>query len=182
MAMDNTEGLQDEFHRLVEKLSVVLEPSSGQSFHDVDPQVIVEAMRQYTSSPSDWEKYAWGANDRGYTRNLVHKGNGKSNLLILVWSPGKGSPVHDHANSHCVMKILQGSLCETQCEWPDEEAIKAGRASPLKAQKTSKYEENEVTYISDELGLHRIYNLDPERRAVSLHRTFNEMELGRHSD
>ena len=23
--------------------------------------------------------------------------------LILVWTPGKESPVHDHAGSHCVM-------------------------------------------------------------------------------
>lgn len=25
--------------------------------------------------------------------------------LILVWSPGKGSVIHDHANAHCVMKV-----------------------------------------------------------------------------
>ena len=79
--MSDAEGLGDDFHRLVKKLSLVLEPCSGQSFYDVDPQVIVEAMQQYTSNPSDWEKYAWGADNRGYTRNLVHKGNGKSNLV-----------------------------------------------------------------------------------------------------
>lgn len=29
--------------------------------------------------------------------------------LILVWSPGKGSAIHDHANAHCVMKVLSYS-------------------------------------------------------------------------
>jgi hypothetical protein len=27
------------------------------------------------------------------------------NQLILVWSPGKSSAIHDHANAHCVMKV-----------------------------------------------------------------------------
>ena len=25
--------------------------------------------------------------------------------LVLVWTPGKGSPIHDHASSHCIMKV-----------------------------------------------------------------------------
>ena len=28
---------------------------------------------------------------------------GVFNLLLLVWTPGKQSPIHDHVNSHCVM-------------------------------------------------------------------------------
>ena len=27
--------------------------------------------------------------------------------VILVWTPGKISPIHDHANSHCVMKVYK---------------------------------------------------------------------------
>lgn len=47
-----------------------------------------------------------------YTRNLVDEGNGRFNLMVLCWGEGHGSAIHDHANAHCIMKILQGELCE----------------------------------------------------------------------
>lgn len=40
-----------------------------------------------------------------YTRNLVDTGNGKYNLMIVCWSEGQGSGIHDHPNSHCIMKV-----------------------------------------------------------------------------
>jgi cysteine dioxygenase len=48
----------------------------------------------------------------------VDDGNGKFNLMILCWGEGHGSPVHDHADAHCFMKILQGSLSEVRFAWP----------------------------------------------------------------
>lgn len=56
-----------------------------------------------------------------YTRNLVDSGNGKYNLMILCWGEGHGSAIHDHANSHCFMKMLQGSLEEIRYAWPEKE-------------------------------------------------------------
>lgn len=32
--------------------------------------------------------------------------------MVLCWGEGHGSAIHDHANAHCIMKILQGELCE----------------------------------------------------------------------
>lgn len=55
-----------------------------------------------------------------YTRNLVDDGGerGHYNLLILCWNPGKGSPIHDHAESSCFLKVLDGKLKETKYEVP----------------------------------------------------------------
>ncbi|KKY28229.1 putative cysteine dioxygenase [Diplodia seriata] len=89
--------------------------------------------------------------------------------LILVWNPGKGSPIHDHANAHCVMKVLKGTLKETLFAWPDPDLAKEGKPAPPQVQKETLYHENGVTYMSDQLGLHRISNPDPENVAVSLH-------------
>ncbi|KAK4938441.1 hypothetical protein LTR28_009598, partial [Elasticomyces elasticus] len=105
---------------------------------------------------------------RAYTRNLVDRGNGKSNLLILVWTPGKASPVHDHANAHCIMKILRGSLKETVYNWP-KDVHHEHSSAPLEIKKETIYGENGVTYISDKIGLHRISNPDPKNFVVSLH-------------
>jgi cysteine dioxygenase len=48
----------------------------------------------------------------------VDDGNGKFNLMVLCWGEGHGSAIHDHADAHCFMKILQGSLCEIRFAWP----------------------------------------------------------------
>lgn len=53
-----------------------------------------------------------------YTRNLVDAGNGKFNLMIVCWGEGHGSAIHDHAGTHCFMKMLQGELREIRYEWP----------------------------------------------------------------
>ena len=83
---------------------------------------------------------------------------------MLVWSPGKGSPIHDHADAHCLMKVLKGSLKETRFDFPSHEDER-----PKNIRETI-YEEGMVTYMSDDLGLHKISNPDPENVAVSLHR------------
>lgn len=83
--------------------------------------------------------------------------------LVLVWTPGMGSPIHDHGNAHCVMKILRGSLTETRYEFPDSD-----QAQPMRmlSERTSK--ENDVAYMADELGLHKVENRCDDY-AVSLH-------------
>jgi cysteine dioxygenase len=160
----------DAFHKLVEDLSLVLGPSSGLDSEEVDPQHLVDLMEQYTSNEADWERYAWRDSSRAYTRNLVDKGNGRSNLLVLVWTPGKGSPIHDHADAHCVMKVLQGRLQETLYEWPAENARSCSAAEkPLTVKRHTVLEQDQTTYMCDEIGLHRISNPDLEHIAVSLH-------------
>ncbi|VDQ07485.1 unnamed protein product [Trichobilharzia regenti] len=42
-----------------------------------------------------------------YTRNLVDEGNGKYNLLLLCWSGGQKTGIHDHAGSHCFVKAIK---------------------------------------------------------------------------
>jgi hypothetical protein len=71
----------DAFHRLVSDLSGILGPSSGLNSEDVDVQRLNKLMEDYISDEKDWGKYAFSDFSRGYTRNLVDEGNGKSNLV-----------------------------------------------------------------------------------------------------
>jgi len=158
----------NDFDRLVQNLSDVLGPSSGLDSADVNLEDIVKLMQQYTSSPSEWERYALSDSSRAYTRNLLDKGNGMSNLLVLVWSPNRGSPIHDHSNAHCVMKVLHGKLKETLYDWPGSECTEPS-TTPPRIKKETVYGENEVTYMSDEMGIHRIANPEPDNFAISLH-------------
>lgn len=50
---------------------------------------------------------------------MVDAGNGKFNLMILCWGEGHGSAIHDHADSHCFMKVLKGQLREIRYAWPN---------------------------------------------------------------
>jgi cysteine dioxygenase len=86
-----------------------------------------------------------------------------------VWNPGKGSPIHDHADAHCIMKVLAGQLHETVYHAPDN---KSGESKPLTVKSATTLGMNEVTYIADDIGLHRVHNPSSNQLAVSLHREF----------
>jgi cysteine dioxygenase len=96
---------QNAFDHLVESIKTILGPSSGIDSKDVDVEVLMKAMREYTTDEKHWESFAFADPSRNYTRNFVDHGNGKANLLILVWTPGKSSLIHDHAGAHCIMKV-----------------------------------------------------------------------------
>lgn len=90
---------------------------------------------------------------------------------MLVWTPGKGSPIHDHGNAHCLMKILRGNLTETRYEFPDSK----GGDEPMRVISERTHAENAVAYMADELGVHRVSNQGSDF-AVSLHRGCPSME------
>lgn len=66
------------------------------------------------------------------------------------------------------MKILKGSLVETRYAWPTVDR-NLNEDRPLQVISEKTYEANQVTYMSDKLGLHRIKNPNPHDYAVSLH-------------
>lgn len=71
----------DRFEELVLEMKKVLGPSSGLTSDDVDVDTLTSLMIDYDSNAMEWGKYAYGDVSRGYTRNLVDEGNGKSNLV-----------------------------------------------------------------------------------------------------
>jgi cysteine dioxygenase len=143
---------------LIQELHVLF---SGES---VNVDQIYALMRSYKSNPAEWRKYAVFDRNK-YTRNLVNAGNGKFNLMILCWGEGHGSSIHDHADSHCFMKMLDGKLTELRYDWPTENE----ETEELKPAAKAILDLNEVCYINDSLGLHRVENSSHTDPAVSLH-------------
>ncbi|XP_046985409.1 cysteine dioxygenase type 1 [Schistocerca americana] len=141
--------------------------------HDsVNVEHVQALMEAYRSDPAHWKKFAKFDRYR-YTRNLVDEGNGKFNLMILCWGEGHGSAIHDHADAHCFMKVLQGTLSEVRFAWP-EKNIEEGdeimdEDGGLKELSRTELGLNEVCYINDSLGLHRVENPSHTEPAVSLH-------------
>ncbi|GKT51731.1 cysteine dioxygenase [Colletotrichum spaethianum] len=153
----------NRFDQLVLGLKKVLGPSSGLDSADVNVMELMKLMEEYNTQEIEWVKFAFADECMEYTRNLVDEGNGKSNLLVLVWTPGKGSPIHDHGNAHCLMKILKGNLTEIQYAFPEGD-----KEQLMKATSEKIYKENAVAYMADELGVHRMCNRGRDF-AVSLH-------------
>lgn len=164
--LTSTDGSDHEstpFEELIDDIKRILGPSSGINTADVDTASLMGTLKQYVSKRSDWQHFAFEDNTIAYTRNGVDTINSKANLLVLVWTPGKGSAVHDHANAHCIVKILQGSLRETLYHPPISSSDDA-----LKVRRVTDFYENDVSYMSDTLGLHKMANIG-EIPAVSLH-------------
>lgn len=153
--------IENKFYQLILKLKSLLN-GKGLLAEDIDVAQVQQLMNEYTSNPADWEKFALYDDSLPYTRNGIININGNANLLILVWSPKRESAIHDHAKAHCVMKILRGNLTESLYNIPQ------GYVNEMVQTKATNLEENDVAYISDNIGLHKISNPD-DTPSVSLH-------------
>jgi len=154
---------------LIEKLHVLFADTH------VNVEEVQQLMESYIPVQSEWEKYAHFDPHR-YTRNLVDAGNGKFNLILLCWGEGMGSGVHDHANAHCWMKIMDGTLSEKLYDWPEDQDGKSSSEDmdlesfqAMIPRVINEYKAGEVAYINDTIGLHRVENNSHSERAVSLH-------------
>ena len=79
----------------------------------------------------------------------MDEGNGRYNLIVLCWDTSQGSCIHSHADSHCFMKVLRGTLMETLFAWP-EEGEGEERLTPMTVTKAMTHNQDAVTYINGE--------------------------------
>ena len=116
-----------------------------------DPQgkSAARSLARYSSTHSDWKRYQ-RFDPELYTRNLVAR-NEQFEMLVLCWSAGQESPIHDHAGQHCFMAVLQGRIEELQYARPAPGAV--GRLQET-AQRV--LEPGGVAYIHDRIGLHKV--------------------------
>ncbi|KAL2827465.1 RmlC-like cupin domain-containing protein, partial [Aspergillus pseudoustus] len=152
---------------LVHDIKTYLGDSNGISSEDIDSNYLISLVERYQASDPDWTRFYYNDPSKNYTRNAIENINHKANILLLVWNPQRGSPIHDHANAHCIMKVLAGNLRETVYHTPEKD--RSGATAPLRVLSEKEHSPNDVTYIADDIGLHRVYNPSPTKVAVSLH-------------
>lgn len=88
----------------------------------------------------------------------MDSGNGRFNLMVLCWSAGHGSSVHDHSDAHCFVKVLDGQLKETVFEWPSSSSqthspdgttnVDQQERESLTQTAVNYYDKDGVTYIN----------------------------------
>ena len=123
-------------------------------------KAVAELLTAYSASHDDWRPWAIKDEER-YTRNLVER-NDDYELLLLYWSAGQKSPIHNHEGQNCWMTILEGAIEEAHFAFPEGEG-------PLPCGPIKRFEPGGVAYIRDEVGLHEVRTVEGGPDAVSLH-------------
>ena len=108
--------------------------------------------------PNAFEKYANWSKDC-YTRNCIADTE-KFELILICWCAGHQTSIHDHGGEECWVKVVEGEFKET--------IYKQDEVGALKLTKTKFSKKNDVTYMKDFMGFHRLEN-SANKRSISLH-------------
>lgn len=94
-----------------------------------------------------------------YTRNCIFE-NEKFELILICWQKGQSTLIHDHGGEECWVKVVKGSFKET--------IYNLNKNNKLTKVKALVSNVNEVTYMIDFMGYHRLENLS-DKNSISLH-------------
>lgn len=97
--------------------------------------------------------------DDSYTRNCIFE-NEKFELILICWEAGQSTPIHDHGGEECWVKVLEGEFKET--------IFKLNTYGKLVNVKTIVSKKDDVTFMIDFMGFHRLENAFSQR-SISLH-------------
>ena len=124
-----------------------------------DVRELADALRRTDVSiedVADWVRFS----DRQYARNLIRAGK-HYHALALCWKSGQRSPIHDHAQSVCGVRVLEGRATETRFEVSPCGALKATGSGDMQC--------GDVM-VSRDSDIHQVSNLQAEgRNLVTLH-------------
>ena len=111
----------------------------------------IENLKTYMENYNgfDWRKYA--DVNKEFTRNLVYRSENLE-LLLISWNKDYSTEYHFHPKNGCLLRILEGTLMEN---------IKLDEKI-----KTNFYGQNNVSYMHDDKGSHKITALS---QTFSLH-------------
>jgi cysteine dioxygenase len=160
---------ESSFHRpqSLNELLALIHLASENEYIDVE--YLWRLMVDYECNLDELANYA-NFQSGIYTRNLIDAGNGKFNVMLLCWDRKVASLIHDHSNSHCIMKCVKGTLIETRYSHPsnvdannDEEKISMNVVA------RNIMNVGEASYMHDKIGLHRVQNESETEQAMSLH-------------
>ncbi len=87
-------------------------------------------------------------NDAHYRRNLV-RGTHWYHLLVICWRSGQRSPIHNHAESTCGLKVLRGVATETKFVTTPSTLLKAVSSVDLTEGHTTASQDGDIHQISN---------------------------------
>lgn len=74
-------------------------------------QVMGVLVRAFSEGNSILDDSLLALDPNGYARRLLYRHpHGAYSIVVMVWGPGQGTPLHDHAGTWCVECVSQGSI------------------------------------------------------------------------
>ncbi len=86
--------------------------------------------------------------DNTYRRNLICQSD-YYELLCICWKSGQRSPIHDHSQSTCGLRIIQGVATETLFETSDCGQIKAVKSTDCGTGHVCSSQDSDVHQVSN---------------------------------
>jgi len=120
-------------------------------------QELPKMLRHIDIPKNTFDSYATWC-EEGYTRNCLARTDDYE-LILICWSPGANTAVHNHSEQHCWMYQISGILKEQRYSKPQGQ-LNLTRASELK--------QGQFTYMHDRMGFHSLTNIG-SAGAMSLH-------------
>lgn len=126
-------------------------------------KLLISTVLQNTDlSSNEMNTYIYWDAEKAYTRNLIHTDGKHYTLLLLCWNPGRESSIHNHPCDGCFIQTVRGCIRETLYSVHPE-------TNEIRQEKCRFFNEGQVSFMSDDIGLHKIGNPSRETGCVSLH-------------
>lgn len=90
-----------------------------------------------------------------YQRKILYQ-NDKYEIILIKWNKNSECEIHDHSKNGCLLKVLDGNIKEFLFD------------HKLNLLNENIYKTNEINYIDNKIGYHKIKNLQ-EGESYSLH-------------
>lgn len=173
---------REEMDELLAKIEEVVNFKGGKTIFECRSVAdeLTELMSSFELKPENWNKFVHFDKFK-YTRNLIANGkDSRFGLMILAWGPGQQSPIHNHNGSHCIMRVLEGTLTEKlytrsldeaamESDLSFSETITPDESEFYEKTRETELKSGQTAYIHDKIGWHRVSNSSTEHSAVSLH-------------
>lgn len=107
-------------------------------------------------------KYTFWDSQKAYTRNLIHTDGENYTLILLCWNAGRESSIHNHPCEGCFIKTVRGCIKETRYVWDEKD-------DEIRQTGIRFFNEGQVSFMHDSIGLHKINNPLKDSGSVTLH-------------
>lgn len=147
--MNSNKHTSEKLHSFNELITALSEGERNTFNHIIHSvKIPIEDFEKYTS----WSKEC-------YTRNCIIN-NEKFELILICWKEGDQTSIHDHDGEECWVKVIEGEFKET--------IYKLNDLQELDIVKSSISKKNQITYMKDFMGFHKLENVS-KKRSMSLH-------------
>jgi len=105
------------------------------------------------------------AGDR-YARRLLYRSDEHGYVVIaMIWGPGQGTPVHDHAGVWCVEGVLEGEIDVVRYDLREED----GRRCRFEALERLRADVGSAGSLIPPFEYHTIHNARSDESSITVH-------------